>query len=72
MCLVTKLEWSNLGVTLAAFAKIPSFPHPSLHLKLCNVLLLSSENSHCAFTASLAAPSNSLSKDIDVFLRCSR
>jgi hypothetical protein len=69
---IKELELSNLEVTLNAFAKIPSFPQASFHLKLSNVLFPNSKISHCALTASLAARSSSLSWDIDVFLLCSR
>lgn len=59
-------------LTLSAFAKIPSFPQKSFHLKLSEVFFFSKLSSQWALTASLAAPSNSLSWEMEVFLPCSR
>uniref|UniRef100_A0A0D3AH78 Uncharacterized protein n=1 Tax=Brassica oleracea var. oleracea TaxID=109376 RepID=A0A0D3AH78_BRAOL len=55
---------------LSVLAKIPSFPLNSFHLKLSIVFFFSKFSSQSALTTSLAAPSKSLSCEIDVFLPC--
>jgi hypothetical protein len=57
--------------TFSALDSIPSFPQTSFHLKLSEEFFFSKIISHCAFTASLAAPSSNLSCDTEVFLPCS-
>ena len=54
----------------SVLAKIPSFPLNSFHLELSIVFFFSKVSSQSAFTTSLAAPSKSLSFEMDVFLPC--